>query len=60
MRRTRREFGVEESDAHVSRLQGWGEICAIIFVDGGKDTQFCAGHYGSKMAAADVHVEFTQ
>ena len=32
----------------------------VLFVDGGKDTQFWAGHYGSKMAAAHVHVEFTQ
>ena len=32
----------------------------VLFVDGGKDTQFWAGHYGSKMAAANVHVEFTQ
>ena len=32
----------------------------VLFVDGGKDTQIWAGHYGSKMAAANVHVEFTQ
>lgn len=32
----------------------------VLFVDGGKDTQFWAGHYGSKMAAARVHVDFTQ
>ena len=32
----------------------------VLFVDGGKDTKWWAGHYGSKMAAANVHVEFTQ
>ena len=30
----------------------------VLFMDGGKDTQFWAGHYGSKMAAATVQVQF--
>ena len=32
----------------------------VLFVDGGKDTKWWAGHYGSKMAAANVHIKFTQ
>ena len=32
----------------------------VLFVDGGKDTQFWAGHYGSKMAAANVNIKFTE
>ena len=28
----------------------------ILFADAGKDTQSCAGHYGSKMAGAWVRV----
>ena len=50
---------------------GWRKVKAIfrdykpgvryvLFADGGKDTKWWAGHYGSKMAAANVCIKFTQ
>ena len=41
---------------HVFRDYGAG-VRYVLFLDGGKDTQFWAGHYGSKMAAARVQVQ---
>lgn len=45
--------------AHVFRDYKAG-VRYVLFVDGGKDTKWWAGHYGSKMAAANVCIKFTQ
>lgn len=42
---------------HIFREYGAG-VRYVLFVDGGKDTKWWAGHYGSKMAAANVQVKF--
>lgn len=42
---------------HIFRDYGPG-VRYVLFLDGGKDTKWWAGHYGSKMAAANVQVEF--
>ena len=42
---------------HVFRNYGVA-VRYVLFMDGGKDTQFWAGHFGSKMAAANVQVQF--
>lgn len=44
---------------HIFRQYGPGARY-IRFADAGKDTQYWAGHYGSKMAAAWARVQFTQ
>ena len=42
---------------HIFQEYGKG-VRYVLFLDGGKDTQYWAGHYGSKMAAANVEVKF--
>lgn len=41
---------------HVFHDYGAG-VRYVLFLDGGKDTKWWAGHYGSKMAAANVEVK---
>ena len=42
---------------HIFRDYGAG-VRYVLFLDGGKDTKWWAGHYGSKMAAAHVEINF--
>ena len=59
----------EETERGLGGELGWRKVCHVFsdygrgvrflrFADAGKDAQFWAGHYGSKMAAARSHVIF--